>query len=118
MTSVNNLSNNDTDSRIFFRRDDLSVYAVLQPSEMRALRQQRKLDVWLREQRELDVTVDPAKMTHDWRDERTPYFTKVRCMRCDRIECGSLALSIISGVPLANSVCPGGTSLNGGVNRV
>lgn len=50
----------ETDCRVFFRRpEDDSIYAVLAPATIERLRRAKKLDAFLKEQRESGIVIRP-----------------------------------------------------------
>ena len=53
----NALDPEPTDNRIFFRRPDLSCYAVLTPGRVDELRKRKKLDAFLNRERESGVII-------------------------------------------------------------
>ena len=52
-----------TDSRVYFRRPDLSCYAVLSPKRVAELRSKRKLDAFLERERDSGIIIPTD--THD-----------------------------------------------------
>lgn len=64
MTTVHTIANMkgaDTDSRVFFRRPDNSIYAILQPATLRQMRKQHCLERFLKRERNSGVVIKIAK---------------------------------------------------------
>lgn len=55
--TIANMQSEGTDSRVFFRRPDDSIYAIIGPAHLSRLRRARQLGNYLREQRELGVVI-------------------------------------------------------------
>ena len=58
-----------TDSRIFFRRPDLSCYAVLSKPRYELLRKRGKLDAWLKKQKRSGVIIPTDAIDDPHRDK-------------------------------------------------
>ena len=61
------LDKNPTDSRIFFRRADLSCYAVLSPARVDELRRKHRLEKFLDAERESGIIIPTAALDDPYR---------------------------------------------------
>jgi hypothetical protein len=59
--TIANMRSAGTDCRVFFRRPDESIYAVIGPNHMRTLKRTRQLDNFLQQQRDSGVVIKIAK---------------------------------------------------------
>ncbi len=57
MSTVNSVGKKRTDSRVFFRRPDESIYAVLPASRVKWLRRYHKLESFLKTERDSGVII-------------------------------------------------------------
>ena len=55
--TIANMQSEGTDPRVFFRRSDDSIYAILGPGHLRRLKRARQLRNYLQEQRESGVVI-------------------------------------------------------------
>ena len=62
--TIANILSEGTDSRVFFRRPDETIYAILGPDRIRYLKRIHGLDKFLRQQRESGVVIQIAKSPH------------------------------------------------------
>jgi hypothetical protein len=53
--------NSATDSRVFYRRPDETIYAVLPKSRVIYLRRYRKLEIFLKQQRDSGIILEVAR---------------------------------------------------------
>jgi len=58
--TIANLKSPGTDCRVFFKRADETIYAVIGETQMRSLKRSRQLDKYLREQRESGIVIQIA----------------------------------------------------------
>lgn len=59
--TIANLQHAGTDGRVFFRRPDDSIYAIIGPAHLTRLKRARQLRNYLREQRESGVVIRIAE---------------------------------------------------------
>ena len=57
---IANMKGEGTDNRVFFRRPDDSIYAILGPERIRTLKRRHELNAFLRQQRESGVVIKIA----------------------------------------------------------
>jgi len=55
--TIANLQSAGTDCRVFFRRPDETIYAIIGPKQMRSLKRSKQLDKFLRQQRKSGVVI-------------------------------------------------------------
>lgn len=58
--TIANMQSEGTDGRVFFRRQDDSIYAIIGPANLTRLKRARQLRNYLREQRESGVVIKVA----------------------------------------------------------
>lgn len=59
--TIANLLSPETDNRVFFRRPDNTIYAIIGPAGINVLRKRHHLEIYLQQQRDSGVVIKIAR---------------------------------------------------------